>query len=817
VQRIKQGLFFMSVTKTELAGYAVFAGLFLAVALVRPAHADDAPVQVAANADATSISNQVETVVVSARRRSEDEQNVPISLTAITGDTLAANRITNALNLDTLVPSLQVLSFNARNTNVSIRGLGSNIGLANDGIEGGVGIYVDGVLYPRPAESTFDLPDIATIEVLRGPQGTLYGKNTTSGAINITTQLPSATPTAKASFSYGDFAYKNFNGTVSGPITDDGTLLGSLTAFDTDRDGFIHNITTDRKSHDFHDYGFRAQALWQPTSDFTLRIIADYNKQHENCCITILSGVVTTLANGQPLPRNFYQRSAAAVYTPVPIDPFARVTDANSEYHEIMEQGGISAQADWQFGGGYSLTSITAWRFWNWNPDNDGDITRLSVLTRARQADQETSFSQELRIASPTDSTFEYSAGLYYFWEDDKGFGLQSYGQDAPIWILGANNPTNQLALNGVSIVSRSDPRINSFAAYGQATWHITPDLDLIGGVRYTYEEKSGTFSQIVRGGPDLSTLPPAQAAVIQATRAAVGLVPIAPYRATENKGEPSGLVTAVYKFDDTLSGYATFSHGAKSGGLNLTNVPPAIPKTVEPEYEDNYEIGFKSVWFDHRLVLNADAFWDNDTNYQATIVDSSTGIVNYIANIPSVRSRGFEADLRAEPIDGLSTYLSGAYTDAIYDKYPGAPCPIENYTVSPAGKLVQTICNLSGKPLPAVSKWGLSAGSEYDHALSDIGIPGFEGYVGGDVSYHTSYFSSADDSIYGRVPSAAVTNFRLGVRTEDGHWDASVWALNAFDTHYYQTIGKVAFNSGALSGLLGDPRTVGVTLRVSY
>lgn len=801
--------------KSDLWAYAIFAGLIAFVLWLHPASAADAqPVQVA-SVDGTQVAfndTQVETVTVSARRKSENEQNVPISLTALTGDTLVNNNVTSVLDLNTLVPSLQVISFNARNTNLSIRGLGSNIGLANDGIEGGVGVYVDGVFYPRPAEATFNLPDIATLEVLRGPQGTLYGKNTTSGAINITTELPISEPEAKASVSFGNYDYFSAGVTASGSLSGDDTLLGRLTAFDDDRNGFIKNVTTGNRSNAYHDYGFRGQILYQPTGNFTLRVIADYSKQHEACCITVFTGVLTTLANGDALPRNFYQRSAQAGYTPLPFDPFARKTDANSPYHEVMEQGGLSAQADWQFGGGYDLTSITAFRFWNWNPANDADDTSLSVLTIARQADQEKDFSQELRISSPTGGALEYSAGLYYFWEDDPGFGKQFYGTDAPIWLLGANNATYQAALNGVGIVSRSDPKINSYAAYGQATWHITSALDLIGGLRFTYEQKTGTFVQTVSGGPDLSTLPPAEVATITALRTAVGLAAIPLYSARENKGEPSGLVTAVYHFDDDLSTYATYSHGTKSGGLNLTNIPPAIPKVVNPEEEDNYELGFKSVLFDHRLVFNADAFWDKDSNYQATIVDSSTGIVNYISNIPSVRSRGFEADLRAEPLDGLSTYLSGSYTDGIYEKYPGAPCPIEDYNVV-AGKLVATTCDLSGKPLPAVSKWVISAGGEYDHTLGD----GLNGYVGGDVSYHSRYYSSADDSIYGLVPGATIANFRIGIRPDEEKWNVELWARNAFDAHYYQTIGKVAFNSGALSGLLGDPRTYGVTLRLSY
>jgi iron complex outermembrane receptor protein len=793
-----------------------------------PAHAQQ---QVAA-ADTALVSGEggVETVTVTARRKSENEHNVPISLTALGADTLQANGITNALKLTELVPSLQIVSFNARNTNISVRGLGTNIGLANDGVEGGVGVYVDGVLYPRPAEATFDLPDIASVEELRGPQGTLYGKNTTSGAINITTELPTDAFEARGEASYGDYSFDKVQGTVSGPLTDDGKLLGRLSAFDSDHNGYLSNVTTGSRSFDFHDYGVRGQLLWQPDDDLTVRLIADYNKQREKCCINVMQSFVGTLYNdGDPaaVPRNFYQRSAQAGYTPLPIDPFARATDANSPYHEIMEQGGLSAQADWRFGGGFQLTSISAYRFWNWNPDNDSDGTALSVLIRARQADEEKEFSQELRLASPTSDVFEYSAGLYYFWEDDHGFGAQIYGTDAPIWILGANNQTYQDALNGVGIVSESDPRINSFAAYGQATWHITPSLDLTGGVRYTYEEKTGTFFQNVSGGPDLSTLPPDEVTAINALRGALGIVPLSLYRVEENKGEPAGLVTATYRFNDDVNVYATYSHGAKSGGLNLSYIPTLavpVPTVVNPEFQDNYEAGIKAILFDHKLTVNFDAFWDDDTDYQATEVNNDNGvIVNYIANIPSVRSRGFEADLHANPFEGLSTYLSAAYTDAYYVSYPQAPCPFERYSVV-AGKLVtydaatgKPYCDLSGQTLAATSKWALSAGGEYDHAAGDFGMGATTAYLGADVSYRSSFYSSADDSKYGKVPGYALTNLRLGIRTDDDHLNFEVWSRNALDTHYYQTIGKVAFNTGMFSALLGDPRTTGATLRYRY
>ena len=206
---------------------AVLAGALLAsVAASASAAADSAPVASADQGDGVSVAsngattNEVEQITVTARRRSENAQNVPISLTAITGDTLAANGITNALKLQQVIPSLQVVSFNPRNTNLIIRGLGANIAVVNDGIEPGVGVYVDGVFYARPAETVFDLPDIQTLEELRGPQGTLYGKNTVAGAINITTEAPDGTFVARGEVSEGDYGYQKYSATVSGPIDD---------------------------------------------------------------------------------------------------------------------------------------------------------------------------------------------------------------------------------------------------------------------------------------------------------------------------------------------------------------------------------------------------------------------------------------------------------------------------------------------------------------------------------------------------------------------------------------------------------------------
>jgi iron complex outermembrane receptor protein len=759
----------------------------------------------------------IETVVVTARHREENAQNVPISLSVVNAATLDANGITSSRDLKELIPSLNVISTNPRNTTLLVRGLGSNVALTNDGLEGGVGVYVDGVLYTRPATSTFDLPDISSVEELRGPQGTLFGKNTVAGALNITTAAPSQTFEAYGDISYGNYYYEKETATVSGPLSE--TLAAGITAFNTSRDGFDYNVTTGGHPDDYYDNGARAQFVWQPADDFNLRVIADYSQQHENSVVNPLIGVVTTLADGQAVPDNFYQRAALAGYTLLPFDPFARKVDDNSPVYFKMEQGGLSAQADWAFDGGYSLTSISAVRYWNWNPSNDVDGTALSVLTEGRQGDQEREATQELRVTSPTGGPVEFTGGLFYFWESDLGSGRTSYGTDAPIWLLGANSPLLQAALNGFNIISQSTPIINSYAGYGQFTWHIQPKLDLTGGFRYTYETKTGGYSQISYGA-SLAGFTPTQQAQAIALRNAFGGFSI-PYKIATNDKLLGGLATLTYHVNDQINTYATYSHGEKSAGLNLSNLPtlPTNELIVAPEEIDNYELGAKSTLFNDRVTLNADIFWDDDTNYQTTVSQLNlTPPVTYLTNIPSVRSRGLETDINLKPFDDLSWHFSSAYTEGSYVSYPNSPAPFEDYTVV-GGKLVTTgTVNLSGRPLPLVSKWVLTTGGEYTRSLGFIGLANTTGYITADTTYQSSYYSTSNLSIYSLIPARDITNFSIGARTDEGHWDLSFWARNAFNTKYYITASAGGTgNSGVAAALLGDPQTFGATLRLSY
>jgi iron complex outermembrane receptor protein len=753
--------------------------------------------------------NSPEIVYVTARRQVERAEDVPISLTAVSGYTLEENGVTSILKLNQFVPTLQVYSFNPRNTDISIRGLGANISITNDGIEPGVGVYVDGVLYSRPAAAIFDLPDIASVEVLRGPQGTLYGKNSIAGTVNINSLPPSSEFEASGRVSAGDFGYTQFAGTVSGPIDDSGRLSTRLSAIITNRGGFYRNAYNGDHPDDYRDDSLRMQLLYQPSGDLSFRLIGDYAKFSSRRPVRTIGGVITVLANGQLVPRNFFQRAQQIGYTPLPIDPYARVTDSNAPISSKMEQGGVSVQADW-LSDGFTLTSISAVRYWRWRPTNDDDLTSLDVLTHFQQANDATEVTQELRIASPAGEAIEFSGGLYYFWEQNRGRGLAQFGSDAPVWILGASSAATVAALNGYTISTDLVPRINSYAVYSQATWHAVQNLDFIGGLRYTYEDKTGGFQQTATGAP-IAGFPTGVQNQIVFARSMLGADRT--YSVHTSNNLLGGIASVTYRLTDELLGYGTYSHGEKSAGLNLANLADGVPRIVAPESIDNYEIGLKSSLNSGRLRVNADAFWSNDSNYQATLWDT-TNLVSYLSNIPSVRSRGFEADVNGDVWDGLAVYLSAAYTDATFGSYPNAPAPFELYTVGANGTLNNNITvDLSNRQLPAVSKWAFSLGGEYSHTLAPLGLDGAVGFIGVDESYRSSYFSNTSLSIYSQIAGYDLTNFRIGVRTDDGRWQLEGWVRNAFDRNYSIFRVPLIFNSGALSTMVGDPRTFGVTL----
>ncbi len=743
-------------------------------------------------------------ILVTARRRTEKSQDVPIAISAFAGKQLEATRTYNLRDLQSLTPSLVVTVTNPRNTSINIRGLGNNVSVYNDGLEPAVGVYQDGVYLARPGQAVFDMADLDHIEVLRGPQGTLFGKNTSAGAVVINTKAPTFTPEFGGDVSGGNYGFHQIHAYASGALIED-KLAARLFVSKTDRNGYTTNIHDGSHGQDYHDFSLRGQLLFTPSDRFKLRIIGDYGNQHSNTAASVLAGVIRTYTNGTNFANNFTDRAKLAGYTPITAPPSARLVDNDGQQNYRMNQHGVSATADYSLDNA-TITSVSAYRAWNWYPHNDGDNTGLDAQTDAHQSNNQKQFSQELRIASTGERRVDYVAGVYYLYQQIKAEAVNDYGRQAGLWYAPT---TDQLAaaaaLNNYDIISHSEPVTNSYAAFAQTVWHVVPNVDLTTGLRYTYEKKTGWFIQTASGA-DLSGLTAAQQAAANTLRARYGVANA--FNAETSAGRLSGQATLSWKITPAVLAYATYSRGNKFGGLNLSNIVTtgvyAANPVIGPETINSYEAGLKTSWLGGKLVANVDGFWTDDSNYQTTIVDVTRNNQSYFTNVGKVRSRGVEADLHGNPTPWLSFYASGTYDDARYLSYPNAPCPIE--------VTGQTLCNMSGRQLPGVSKWVGSAGGEARGALGRNFGHEAEVYGGVDYSYRSAQYTTAADSIYSRIPGYALANLHFGIRAKDGRYDIQLWARNITNKLYYLTLS--ADNFGAIRGTLGDPRTYGVTLR---
>jgi iron complex outermembrane receptor protein len=787
-----------------LALHGSVAVLALVAATATPARASDEAA--IAGSDASAAADEVgEPIVVTARRREENSQDVPVAISVVDAGTLDRTGNFTVTQIQQLVPSLQVASFNPRNTNINIRGLGANSSLAVDGLEYGVGFYVDGVYFGRPGQSQFDLVDIAQVEVLRGPQGTLFGKNTTAGALNVTTRAPSFDPDLTVEGSLGNYDYHQIRFSGSAPLIADKVAL-RLSLADTHRDGFLLNRTDLSKAQDYDNFTARGQLLILPADGVKVRLIGDYSKQTLHHQLNLVDGYFTNFANGTPISNNIFDRAARFNYALPTENAFSRVGAADSHYQANMESYGVSGEIDWDLGP-VSLTSVTAYRWWDWYPANDGDSTSLAINTLAQQQNFQRQFSQELRLASNGHNTIDYQVGLFYFWQVIRGYGKTGYGADFAEWNLPGNTPAAALttldrALTGLVTNSYSDPRTKSYAAFGQLDWHLADALTLTAGLRFTHEDKDGSFSRFLApdSGGNRALLSAAQQAQFQLTDLS--------FEAKLKSDALSGLVTLGYKVTRDALLYATYSHGGKSGGLNITAGGASRP-VVAPEKVDAFEVGLKSQLLQNRLTFNAAAFLTNIKDYQGNVseqVPGNTTFVQYIDNIPKVRSKGLEGDLAFAPAPWLKLTASGAYTDAKFVSYANAPQRPE--AAIPGTPQAQ---DLSGTRLPGVSKFAYSLGLDASQPLGGE----VEGYVHADFLHRSSFNSTAINSSYGVVPAYGLLNARVGLRFGDGTYDLALWARNLTNEDYY--ISRTPGTFGLITALVGEPRTIGATLRAKW
>lgn len=784
-------------------------------------------------------------IVVTARRRTESVQSVPIAISVIGGQAIAETGAYNVNRITQLQPTLQFYSTNPRNSAANIRGLGAPFGLTNDGIEQGVGIYVDQVYYSRIASATFDFTDTERIEILRGPQGTLYGKNTTAGAINIYTRKPSFTPEARIELTAGNLQFVQAKASVSGPLIDD-TLAIRLSSSITRRNGTIENVRTGKDVNAQDNQSLRGQLYWHATGNLDLTLSGDYNSQDPDCCAQIFARVGRTQ---RPLSRQYDALAAALNYTPPSRDAFDRVTDLDTPLRARQELGGAALLAEWDLGP-VSLTSVSAWRFWDWKPSNDRDFIGLPITTVSANPSQQEQVSQELRLSSNGRNTVDYVAGLFYFHQTIDTQGLQVQGPAASRYLLNpgnapflangcatlTTNACNPAVLNGLTSVNTIGFKNTSAAGFGKVTWHVTDKLSFAPGVRVNYDKKTGSYVSVVTTGAGavLNCSPTAQGAS-SVTRDQCSTLAPQVYTPAFDDWNVSGDATLAYDLGRDVHAYATYARSYKSGGINLSGLPldgannPILASaTIKPETVNHYELGLKTQFLDRRVTINLAGFWTEINDYQATVTNGQLGVLRgYLANAGKVRTRGFEFDSAFRPTSRFNVYANGAYTDAKYVRFVDAPCPPElsggttaaaGQTPSPAGTpggISPANCDISGQRLPGISKWAFSYGAEYD-LPARIGDLEGQLYLGYDGSYRSTFSSNPSASAYTNIKGYALSNFRLGFRGED-RLNVFAWVRNAFAKDYYELLALQSGSTGLVVGQPGDPRTYGLTVSRSF
>ncbi|MCG9791300.1 TonB-dependent receptor [Flavobacterium algicola] len=744
--------------------------------------------------------NKLNEVVISSRKRIEKLQEVPIAVAVLSGKQAEQAGAFNVNRIKELIPSVQLYSSNPRNTGINIRSLGSPFGLTNDGIDPGVGFYVDGVYYARPAVTTLDFIDLERIEVLRGPQGSLFGKNTTAGAFNVITKKPSFTPAANFEVSYGNYNYSQAKASVTGALSK--KVAGRLSFSGTQRDGLIDNVATGKATNTLNNQGIKGQILYTPTTTTNVLISADITTQRPDGYAQVIAGVA-------PTQRADYRQFNAIIsdlgYQLPSKNAFDRKIDHDTPWRSNQDLGGISLTADTKIGSG-TLTSITAWRFWNWDPSNDRDFTGLQVLAKSQNPSKQEQFTQEVRYNGKLASNITIVGGLFFINQKVITDGTEESGSAQ--WRF-AKSTTSSLwetpgLFEGYGIKTNSTIHSSSSAVFGQVNWAINDRLHLLPGIRFNYDKKEANYDRKTYGG--LQTTDPALIALQRSVYSDQA------FDTSTDNTDFSGNITASYKLSSKINTYATFAKSYKPVGVNVGGLPtlngaPILELAViKPEEVNHYEIGIKTTPFTNS-VLNFTLFNTDVKDYQTQVQAAELSVNRgYLANADKVRVRGAEVDASIVVNKNVSFNGAVTYTEGIYFSFKNAPLPLEETGAAVSFK------DVSGTTLPGVSKWAGSLGGELSESATFFGNQG-KVFFALDSYARSTFSSSASASKYLNIEGYAIFNGRLGFRASEG-LSVNIWGRNLLNKNYYEQLLPAGGNAGQYAGVLGDQRTYGITLK---
>ncbi len=732
--------------------------------------------------------NTLEEITVTAQKRAQNIQDVPISISAFSGSFLEDNGIETLQEVARISPNFYV-NHSSQQTGVRIimRGVGS---VGNSAIEPSVGVFIDGVYYPRPGSVIGKLTDIKTVEILRGPQGTLFGRNTPMGALNITTNDPTDKKEGMFALGYGDYNALQLDAVVNTPLTDN--VAGRLALKYESRDGYGKNTFDGRKFGDRDDLVLRGKLNVNFSDSTSLLLAADYARINGE-------GTAIEVLNSSANPR--FDGTLIALFgdTATTRDSFDQIVNQDHRDDLKDEQWGVSALLNHSFANGISLRSITAYR--DWKAHVYESVIRIPTNLLPRITDYQTqTFSQEFQLLSPGGETIDWVAGLFYY--DESYDIVQSFdaGDTFCVPVIFA------LAGPGAAAACLASPQeritegvfnqsLESLAAYGQATWNVSDTWSLTLGGRYTDDSKKGDFVQTAYN--PLSVVLRAPESVLNMRR---------------NDSKFTWFANASWHVSDAAMLFATASTGYKSGGFNADGGQVALneKRIFGPEETLNYELGVKSKLFSDTMTANVTLFRTDLDNFQDRLFD---GLSFIVVNAGKLRQQGVEADINWRPVEQLNIIAGVSYLDSEYLRFPEAP-PLPGSTEPQ---------DLKGERKTFSPKWQSSVTADWTGTLNS----GMQWVVGASWQFvdDQNVGASSNNNPQSIQPGYSLFNGRIGLVAADGKWDVTLYGRNLTDKGYCIQIYDQPFGSafGAVDPVkntvvqrcvLGVPRTYGVKVR---
>ena len=815
------------------------------IAAAAPAEASDA--------DGGGAEGVISTVIVTSRNRAESAQDVPIPISVLKSSDLTRDDTVGIQDMTQKAPGLEATTPNSRRTGIALRGLGKSAG--NDALEASVGVLVDGIYLSHPGMTYQDFTDLERVEVLRGPQGTLLGKNTTVGAISIVTKEPSFTPDGSANFILGERNTRTANAEYSNSIID-GLLAYRASAFVDKQDGFITNVDAEGGTTNEHNRsGERLQFLFTPFDGFSARINADYARSDERSNTKPIIAVLTNYDNAAQTPRVTapggtgvpttaaqvaLQNTGTNTYTSIftrayfggyqPIVGSWDEEDLNVNVPVLTINQGISSTLDWKLGD-ITLTLISGYRSYDFDAKNDSDQTKFDTgrggtyLSAGQQ-------SHEFRINQVINSDLDFQAGLYFLHDWNTSIGRTLYGQDSGaysskngdynvLYGTAAGDQLLQTSLNRVYVTNEITPDTKSYAAFGQLNWHLTERATLTTGVRETYEDKTNSSNKIatfIDGTPlnNLTALGQSLGATALQIASANNIrtttigtlyptVQGTPIRAYAT----SWLASPTYKLTDHILLYGSAAAGEKSGSVQFTST--GAPANVAPEKVLDFELGIKSLLLHDTLQLNANLFQTRVRDYQQTtsVFDPATtalkndGTLYYqsiLGNIPEIMARGAELEGAYFLTRHLSLTYGVVYNHAVYQSWHTATCPSELDVKSST-----TVCDNTGRQIVAAPRFTSTVGADYQQAIAH----GYQAHVWASNVYRSSQNFDNNLSRYGIQGAYGLTDVGFGVISPDSRFELDFLGRNVFNKHYTTSVNVGTDGSIGYDGI-GDPRWVG-------